>query len=120
MPVTNFAASALDQTTINVSWGEPVGEYDGFVVIVTSLLDEDYASPGQEWFITESPFLLTDLQPSTEYEITVVSILNATDEFEEQRSQSGGGMAMEMTGWFNCVLLTLPTCALHILQDICS
>ena len=106
--VMNFAAPSLEQTSITVSWNVPDGEYDGFVVLVTSPLDEDYA-PSLEWesFISDSTFTLSDLQPSTEYTITVVSILNATDEFEEQRSQIGGGMAIETTGWCTCLVLSM-------------
>nr|XP_054775173.1 uncharacterized protein LOC129283361 [Lytechinus pictus] len=80
---------SITSTSAVVGFSAPLrGNYDGAILILTSLQDEDYYPPGQEWNVSspDTNYTLEDLKPSTSYNLSAKAFLLSTDEFDEQFS----------------------------------
>nr|XP_054775169.1 receptor-type tyrosine-protein phosphatase eta-like [Lytechinus pictus] len=87
----NFTISYGNQTSIELSLEPPiVGDVDRVDITIVSQVDRRYNSPGQTISVEniQASFVLDNLLPSVLYEFSIRTVLNATDEFEEQQSGS--------------------------------
>ncbi|XP_041453180.1 uncharacterized protein LOC121406223 [Lytechinus variegatus] len=106
----NVGVESITSTSAVVGFSAPLrGSYDGAVLILTSLQDEDYYPPGQEWKVSspDTNFTLEDLKPSTSYNVSAKAFLLSIDGFEEQFS-------LEEIETFNT--LALPASEISILE----
>eukprot|EP00057_Strongylocentrotus_purpuratus_P016792 XP_011671266.1 PREDICTED: uncharacterized protein LOC100889066 [Strongylocentrotus purpuratus] len=85
--LNSVSLSKTMETSTQFSWTDPsTGSYDGVILVVTSLQDQEYSPPGQQ-LRTFNPlvqYTLEALKPSTSYNVRVKALSNATARFEEQ------------------------------------
>nr|XP_054775168.1 tenascin-R-like [Lytechinus pictus] len=86
----DVGVESITSTSAVVGFLAPLrGSYDGAILILTSLQDEDYYPPGQEWNVSspDTNYTLEDLKPSTSYNVSANAFLLSTSQFDEQFSR---------------------------------
>ena len=86
--VRNISADTT-RTDATLAWDSPEGGTpDRYQIRLTSDQDELYASPGLTLYLYSNKtwHIFSLLLPSTDYTVYITSILDGTDEFEEQYS----------------------------------
>ncbi|XP_071476717.1 fibronectin-like [Diadema antillarum] len=113
-PPMSLMVNNVTRTSAWLSWQRPAsGEVDSYKVTIVSLNDSQYLPPGD--VLTVSPngimngYLLEGLIPSADYDVSVESVLDATEQFETQESSAANVSFTTEDPRENEVLVTMTT-----------